>query len=69
VARPDNERIKSVYLDKTEWEFIQKVALANGLSPNAVIRIFVRHGLGLPTPQITVSDELRAQFGLVAANP
>jgi hypothetical protein len=66
--RDDNKRIKSVYLDKREIEVIEAVALANGQSANAVIRIFVRHGLGLPSPRIVVSDELRSRFGLAALN-
>lgn len=64
MGREDNKRIKSVYLDKREWEVIDKVATANGQSPNAVIRIFVRRGLGLPAPQITVPDEIRELLGL-----
>ncbi len=64
VTRPDNKRIKSVYLDAREHAVIEAVALANGQSPNAVIRIFVRKGLGLPAPTITISDEQRERFGL-----
>ncbi len=47
---------------------IERVSLANGQSPNAVIRILVRQGLGLPAPQILVSDELRLEYGLAARN-
>ena len=69
VTRPDNARIKSVYLDKREHAVIEAVSLANGQSPNALIRIFVRHGLGLPAPTITISAELRERLGLPPAEP
>jgi hypothetical protein len=67
TPRPDNKRIRSVYLDKREIEAIEAVSLANGQSSNAVIRIAVRKLLGLPAPIIVVSDELRERFELAPA--
>lgn len=63
-VRDDNKRIKSVYLDKTELAVIEKVALANGQSPNAAIRILVRKGLGLPAPELRIPAEVAAEHGL-----
>lgn len=62
-ARLDNKRVRSVYLDKTEWAAAEQIALANGLSSNAVIRIGFRTLLGVATPDLKIADEIRAQFG------
>lgn len=64
AARDDNKRIKSVYLDKREIAALEDISLANGQSPNAIIRFAVRRLLGMPTPIIAVSDELRSKHGL-----
>lgn len=66
VARKDNKRVKSVYLDEDEWAALVEIARENGQSANAVVRIAVRTLLGLPAVSITVSDELRERFGLRA---
>lgn len=65
AARKDNERVRSVYFDKREWAAMVDVSNANGQSANAVIRIAVRKLLGLPSVQLTVSDELREKHGLL----
>lgn len=64
TARADNKRIKSVYLDRREHEVLEAVALANGQSPNAVIRILVRQGLGLPHPTLRFDEALRERYEL-----
>lgn len=64
MARGDENRIHSVYLDERENVAIRAISMANGQSPNAVIRMAVRGLLGLPSPTITVPDELRERLGL-----
>ena len=64
--RDSNRRVRSVYFDEREFEALNAVALANGQSANALTRIAVRQLLGLPSPTITISDELRDRFRLVA---
>ena len=65
--RPDNKRLKTVYLDKREFAVLEDVARANGQSANAVIRIALRNFLGMTTPTIAISDELRERHGLAAS--
>jgi len=61
-GRLDNKRVRSVYLDKTEWAAAEAIALANGLSSNAVIRIGFRTLLGVATPNLSIPDAVREQF-------
>lgn len=64
AQRDSTQRIHSVYLDERENAAIRAISMANGQSPNGVIRMAVRALLGLPSPTITISDELRERFGL-----
>jgi len=61
-GRLDNQRVRSVYLDKTEWAAAETIARLNGISSNAVIRIGFRVLLGLPTVELRVPEEIREEF-------
>jgi hypothetical protein len=60
VAAKGNERVYSCYLDELENASIRSVANANGVAPNAIIRIAVRALLGLPHLEVRIPDEVRA---------
>lgn len=62
-GRLDNKRVRSVYLDKTEWAAAEQIARANGISSNAVIRIGFRRLLDVATVDLRVPDDVREQFG------
>jgi hypothetical protein len=68
TVREDNRRIRSIYFDKREWAALVEISNANGQSPNAITRIAVRTLLGLPSVQLTISDDLRKKHGLVDAS-
>lgn len=53
-------RIYSVYLDSVEEAAVRKIARANHVSPNAVIRAHVRTALGLPAIKLEIPAEVAA---------
>lgn len=55
-----NARVYSTYLDELENGVVRAVASANGVAPNAIIRIAVRKLFGLPSIDVTIPDDVRA---------
>lgn len=55
-----NDRVYSCYLDELENGAVRAIATANGVAPNAVIRVAIRKLLGLPSVDVTIPDDVRA---------
>jgi hypothetical protein len=55
--------VYSCYLDELENAAVRQTAVANGVSPNAVLRWALRELLGLPHPPVAIPDAVLELVG------